>query len=67
MSSCNLVWLQTETDASAVDPPLLELCLTSNKGLGLFAKQDIERGTCILSEASLIVLPSRDNVSYHEL
>jgi hypothetical protein len=67
MSSCTPVWLQAETDTSAVDHPFLELCLTSNKGLGLFAKQDIERGTCILSEALLIVLPSRDNVSYHEL
>lgn len=61
------VWLQIETDTPAVNHPLLELCLTSTKGLGLFAKQDIKRGTCILSEAPLIILPSRGNVSYHDL
>ena len=61
------IWLQIETDTPAVDHPLLELCLTSNKGFGLFATQDIKRGTCILSEAPLIVLPSRDKVSYHDL
>lgn len=60
-------WHWMSTDTLPVDHSLLELCLTSKKGLGLFAKQDIKRGTCILSEAPLIVLPSRDGISYHDL
>ena len=58
--------LRADTDTDAVDHSLLELCLTSSKGLGLFAKKDIQAGACVLSETPLIVLPSRD-CSYHDL
>ena len=47
--------------------PLLELCLTSTKGLGLFAKSDIKRGTRILSETPLVTVPCKDLSSPHEL
>ena len=49
----------------AVDHPLLELCLTSGKGLGLFAKEDIKRGTCLLSESPLLVV--RFGAGYSEV
>ncbi|KAK3721065.1 hypothetical protein LTR37_003355 [Vermiconidia calcicola] len=52
---------------SRIEHPLLEICLTSSKGLGLFAKQDIKRGTRILSERPLIVLSSEDIANYSSL
>lgn len=58
--------LRADTDTGAVDHSLLELCLTSSKGLGLFATKDITAGTCLLSETPLVVLPSRE-CSYHDL
>ena len=54
-------------DYPIVDHPLLKLCLTSTKGLGLFAKADIKAGTCILSEKPLLVLSKRDCSIYHDL
>ena len=45
-------------DITPADYAYVEICLTSSKGLGLFAKQDIKRGTRILSEVPLMVLPA---------
>ena len=44
----------------------MELCLTSTKGLGLFAKDDIQRGTRIISEAPLRVIHSGNEGEEHK-
>jgi hypothetical protein len=52
-----------DVDESEINHPLLELCLTSTKGLGLFAKTAIKHGTCVLSEKPIIMV-STDSVTY---
>lgn len=55
------------TDTKTVGHPLLELCLTTTKGLGLFAKKDIKAGTCIISEKPILVLSSKEDLTLRDL
>jgi hypothetical protein len=45
----------------------VELCLTTSKGLGLFAKKDIKRGTRILRETALVWIPKKTTNAYLDL
>ena len=47
--------------------PLVEVGLTSSKGLGVFATQDIKPGALVLSESPLLVLLVRGGTSQHVL
>ncbi|KAK5165512.1 uncharacterized protein LTR77_009041 [Saxophila tyrrhenica] len=57
----------TKTGNLTVRHPLLELRLTPTTGLGLFAKCDVKRGSRLLSEAPLLLIPSSGPTTYQDL
>ncbi|KAK5136624.1 hypothetical protein LTR08_002638 [Meristemomyces frigidus] len=52
-------------DDTSNEHPLFEIRLTSNKGFGLFATQDIPRGTRIIIEPALVLVPSSEPAFEH--